>query len=429
MQINFFSFDKLSLMDNGLVILLYAILSLVFVGLIFIMLFYMFNKNVLSKTKLVFKICFYVALVSLFFVLLQIFLDNYFFSNYFNLKYQKIVLIASYLLYNLVILAVVAINLRPIKKVVLGTKNLLLGQKSEMGFIEGSYEFDKIEENLTELENLAREKENYNFRLKKEYYKFVPKQFFDFLGKDEIFELGLGENVQKDATILFVDLRLSHKTSESLSLGDNFKFINSYLNVVGECVREEGGFIDKFMGDGVLAIFLNEVSALNCANKIAGKFFNMNLVGTGDKIKFGIGLNCGKVVFGIVGDKERLSPTVISDSVNLAYRIESLNKIFRSNVLLTKEVLNNLPKDFDFNYRYVGLMNIDGVGVSVFESLDSFFGTEKTAFVKSKKIFESAVRNFEEKNYHLARKLFLQVLKINEDDNLAKFYLKKCKIC
>ena len=68
------------------------------------------------------------------------------------------------------------------------------------------------------------------------------------------------------------------------------------------------------------------------------------------------------------------------------------------------------------------------IGESVFENLDGYLGSNKTQFIKTKLIFETAVRKFEEKNYKEARKLFLEVLKNNEDDSLAKFYLKKCKI-
>ena len=130
----------------------------------------------------------------------------------------------------------------------------------------------------------------------------------------------------------------------------------------------------------------------------------------------------------MVGEKERLTPTIISESVNLCYKIESLNKIFLSKILFTKEVLNNIDKSLELNYRYVGTASIDDIGVSLFENLDGYLGSNKTAFIKTKLIFETAVRKYEGKNYKEARKLFLDVLKLNEDDNLAKYYLKKCKI-
>lgn len=159
------------------------------------------------------------------------------------------------------------------------------------------------------------------------------------------------------------------------------------------------------------------------------RFENINLVSIGeDKIRYGIGIHSGKVIIGIVGEKDRLSPTIISDSVNLAYKIESLNKIFLSKILFTKEVLNNLPREFEINYRYVGLVKIDDVSVSLFENLDAYYGVDKQLYIKTKSFFETAVRNYEDKNYKNAKKYFLKVLEINEEDNLAKFYLKKCKI-
>ena len=64
----------------------------------------------------------------------------------------------------------------------------------------------------------------------------------------------------------------------------------------------------------------------------------------------------------------------------------------------------------------------------LFENLDGYVGANKTAYLKTKNMFESAVRYFEDKDYQKARTLFINILKENEDDNLAKFYLKKCKI-
>lgn len=359
----------------------------------------------------------------------EYFVIDYFQVNYLITKYTNLALIGVFVIYFLLVFLTLLINLNPLKKIEKNTRKLAQGAKKLSDEISGSKEFSQIEQNLNSIKEKGISSEEYKLKLKREYYKFVPREFYDYLGKDEVFDLTLGENVQKDVTILFVDIRRSYKTSESLSLDDNFKFINNYLSIVGECVRENHGFIDKFLGDGVLAVFLSEIDALNCSTNISNKFENINLVSLGeDKIKFGIGLHSGKVVIGIVGEKERLTPTVISDSVNLAYKVESLNKIFMSNILFTKDVLNNLPKDFELNYRYVGTVNIDDYGVSVFENLDGYVGANKTGYIKTKNIFETAVRNFEEKNYKTARKLFIDIIKINDDDNLAKYYLKKCKI-
>lgn len=374
------------------------------------------------------KLTFYLSLYTIMLLASIYFLLTYFSQTYIEQTLEYLFLVLTIILFVLLCFFTFYINLYPLKKIEKCTKNLSMGGKNNV-VILGSKEFDKIQNNLQDLEERNITQEEYKVRIKKEYYKFVPREFYDYLGKNEVFELKLGENVQKDVTVLFIDIRHSYKTSESLSLDDNFKFINGYLSVVGECVRNNNGFIDKFLGDGVLAVFLSESDAINCSTEISNNFENINLVSIGsDKIKFGIGIHCGKVVIGIVGEKERLTPTIISDSVNLAYKIESLNKLFLSNILFTKEVLNNLPSSFEINYRYVGTVNIDDCGVSLFENLDGYSGSNKTGFIKTKNIFETAVRNFENKEFDNARNLFIKVIEQNEDDNLAKYYLKKCKL-
>ena len=415
-------------MNTDLILFLYGILISVFIMFIFISLFYLFNQKVLSKFNLSFKISIYISLLTFALMVVEFLIIDYYDVNIMEARNQYFLLSISFIIYIFLVFLTLYINLYPIKKIEKNTRLLSRG-KDNKNVILGSKEFEKIQENLQAIEDKNDQSEEYKSKLKNEYYKFVPKEFFEYLGKNEVFELKLGESVQKEVTVLFIDIKHSFRASETLSLEENFKFINNYLSVVGECVRNNKGFIDKFLGDGVLAVFLNETDALKCSTEIAQKFENINLVSIGnEKIKYGIGIHSGKVVIGIVGEKERLTPTIISDSVNLASKIEHLNRIFLSNILFTKEVLNNIPRDFELNYRYVGTVNIDDIGVSLFENLDGYAGSNKTAYIKTKLIFESAVRKFEEKDYKEARKLFLNVLKINEDDNLSKFYLKKCKI-
>jgi len=415
--------------DLNLIFLLYYIIIGLFALFLIISIFYLFNRKVLSKLSLSLKLIVYISIYSLALMYSEFYLLDYFNSIFLNENLQYLILAGIFLSYILLCFFTFYINLYPLKKIEKSTKKLADGSKNTKITVLGSREFLGIQKNLEELEDNNIEIEDYKTRIKREYDKFVPREFFAHLGKKEIYELKLGENVQKDVTVMFIDIRHSYKTSESLSLDANFQFINHYLSIVGENIRKNNGFIDKFLGDGVLAVFTCESDALKCSTEISNAFENINLVGVGeDKIKFGIGLHSGKVVIGIVGEQERLTPTIISDSVNLTHKIESLNKIFKSNILFTKEVLNNLPREFDINYRYVGTVNIDDFGVSLFENLDGYIGANKTAFIKTKNMFESAVRNFEDKDYQKARTLLINVLKENEDDNLSQFYLKKCKI-
>lgn len=414
-------------MESSTLILLYLILSGISSIFFSTMFFYIFNKKVLSKLKISIKLLIYSTLLSIIFAFLEYeILTNINLGNIYNNIWALCLIFVIYLFFMFVSFL---INLQPIKKIQLNLEKLSNGTKFVSKKVQGSSEFNEIQQNLTSLAQMNINNEEYKLKLKKEYYKFIPKQFYDYLNKQEVFDLTLGTNIQKDVCILFCDIRNSLKTSETLSLDDNFKFINSYLTIVGECVRKNNGFIDKFLGDGVLAVFLSETDCLNASTQISNNFENQNLVSTNDKIHFGIGIHSGKAVIGIVGDKERLNPTIISENVNLASKIETLNKVFKTRVLFSKETLNNLPKSYEINYRYIGTINIDNSEyVSLFENLDAFVGANKQILIKTKNMFEMAVRNFESKDYSKARNLFIKILEENDDDNLSRFYLKKCQI-
>jgi len=413
-------------MQSSTILLLYLILGAITVIFTISMLLYLFNRKVLRNLNIAIKILIYTSIASIIFAFLEFEILT---NEDFTVIYKNIwFLLLVFVVYLFALFIIFAINLNPIKKIQIATRKLSDGAKKITNNIKGSKEFEVIQNNLSKLEKLNNDNEEYKSRLKKEYYKFVPKEFYDYLNKKDVFELTLGSNIQKDVTVLFCDIRNSFKTSESLSLDDNFKFINMYLTVVGENVRKHGGFIDKFLGDGVLAVFLSEESALKASIDISNYFENQNLVSIEDKINFGMGIHSGKVVIAVVGDKERQTPTIISENVNLAHKIESLNKVFSTKALFTKDTLNNLPRDFEINFRYIGTISIDNsVVLPLFENLDCYIGAYKGALIKTKNLFETAVRSFEEKNYKREKNLFIKVLEQNEDDKLCKFYLKKCQ--
>ena len=92
-------------------------------------------------------------------------------------------------------------------------------------------------------------------KLTKAYQGFVPKQLLEYLGKDSILDVKLGDQVSINMSILFADIRSFTTISEKMSPEENFKFVNSYLNNIGPLIRKNNGYIDKFMGDGVMALF------------------------------------------------------------------------------------------------------------------------------------------------------------------------------
>jgi adenylate cyclase len=165
-------------------------------------------------------------------------------------------------------------------------------------------------------------------------------RFFDSEVADQITATDLppmaGQSMQREAAIMFTDLRGFTKASATLSSADLIALIGEYQNVVLPVVRAHGGNIDKFMGDGILASF----GAVNASRTYAadalhciGAVLAASQLWAEDRrrrdlpaLGIGIGVAHGSLVFGIIGVDKRLEYTVIGEAVNLAAKLEKHNK-------------------------------------------------------------------------------------------------------
>ena len=109
-----------------------------------------------------------------------------------------------------------------------------------------------VAQNMNDLKRLALEQQ---MRLTKAYQRFVPEQLLRNLEKKSILDVKLGDQVQKEMSILFSDIRSFTTLSESMTPEENFRFVNSYLSRMGPLVREHHGYIDKYIGDAIMALF------------------------------------------------------------------------------------------------------------------------------------------------------------------------------
>lgn len=174
------------------------------------------------------------------------------------------------------------------------------------------------------------------------FARFVPTPFLQILGKKSIPEVLLGDYTEREMTILFADIRGFTTISEKLTPKATFKFINEYLHNTGPVIRKNGGFIDKYMGDGIMALFEKPDDAINAALRLQARNQRLNRSLQGRMvaaINVGIGIHTGHLMLGTIGEPQRMDGTVISDAVNLASRVESLTKQYGVDVLVTKETL------------------------------------------------------------------------------------------
>lgn len=229
---------------------------------------------------------------------------------------------------------------------------------------------------LIRLEKENAEKELLETRVKSlEFFSlFVPKQFLRFLQKESIFDIKLGDAVKYKMTILSSDIRDFTTISERMDPENNFKFINSYFAVMAKAIHDSGGFIDKFIGDAIIALFPeNPNNAIYAALKMQeGLYnFNENRIEKGlNPIKIGIGLHYGEVILGTVGTQGRTDTTVVGDSIFVANFVESLTKNLKQPILLSEQLYTKLQK-VQSEYKFELVDNVQ------FKESEGSFGVYK----------------------------------------------------
>jgi len=158
---------------------------------------------------------------------------------------------------------------------------------------------------------------------------------------------GLG-GTEQEITVMFVDIRSFTARSANLSPTEAVSLLNEFLRVMVDAVEgEHGGMINKFLGDGFMALFgigngngNHADDAFAAACSIQGTLQQLNAARNArgeDPIQIGIGINTGPAIVGSIGSPERMEFTVIGDTVNVASRIETLNKTLGTSLLLSEQ--------------------------------------------------------------------------------------------
>jgi class 3 adenylate cyclase len=258
--------------------------------------------------------------------------------------------------------------------------------------------------------------------------RFVPTEFLQLLNRKNIHEVGLGDHTEREMTILFADIRNFTGISETLSPAENFSFINDYLSVMGPIIRENNGFIDKYIGDAILALFFNSADAARAAvamHEMLQRFNAQFIDGIFPEIRIGIGIHTGRIMLGTIGEVRRMENTVISDTVNAASRIESLTKKLSAAILLSGESLSQIPKD-DYRTRLVDVAPLRGKMqvLQIFELLNPLPEERQQKLLANAPIFESGITAMRGGRLEEAKECFKKCLAIVSDDGAALHHLR-----
>lgn len=262
------------------------------------------------------------------------------------------------------------------------------------------------------------------------FRKFVPQEFLQSLNKEGWLNIKLGDHVEHEMTVLFNDIRSFTILSEKMSTEDNFAFINDYLKYMYPPVQSNGGFVDRYIGDSVMALFYRSRDAIEAGigmHKALIEYNKQRAKLSNPPIEIGIGLHCGKLMLGVIGVEYRLQGTVISSTVNLASHLEAMTKIYGSAMLVSQYVIQD-DKDA-YPTRYVGKVKLAGAVRASYMDIFEILSAEREDIlpkkIESKPFCEEGIKMYYDKRFAEASVKFTQSLKVCPNDKAVQYFLKQ----
>jgi len=238
------------------------------------------------------------------------------------------------------------------------------------------------------------------------------------------------------ATVLFSDVRGFTGITEELGAQGTVSLLNEYFTVMVDCITKQGGMLDKFIGDAIMAAFGlpvphddDEDRAVRASISMVTELWRWNLerAANGRKpVDIGIGLNTDVVVSGNIGSPKRMDYTIIGDGVNLASRLESACKQYAARILISENTYRKLRGTY--RVREVDRVVVKGKTepVCIYEVLD--YHTDETFpnMHESLNYFKAGLVYYRKGNWDESAKCFKEAGKLNPYDKLAGIYLERC---
>ena len=256
--------------------------------------------------------------------------------------------------------------------------------------------------------------------------RFVPIEFLHALGHDDVRTARLGDAAARETTVLFADIRNFTALSERLSPAETFAFLNRCLSRLGPHIRSQSGFVDKYIGDAIMALFPHgPADAVRAAIAMQAELRGAQEGQT--ELSIGIGIHVGQVMMGTIGESQRFEATVISDAVNLTARLESLTKQLGCAILVSGAVVAALDEETRALARAVGRFVPKGKAqpVDVFEVFASDPASLRDQKLGTKAQFAAMLALYTEDNLEGAFALATELRDESPEDGPASWWFMR----
>lgn len=293
---------------------------------------------------------------------------------------------------------------------------------------ESSKELSDLSSGISQMKDSIKDRINDIQTINSSYERFVPKEFLTLLEKKSIMDVSIGDSTSLKMSVLFSDMRDFTSISENMSPKENFDFLNNYLESMTPAINNNNGFIDKYIGDAVMALFPTSAEdSVKAALEMNKELINFNAARTtsgGETVNMGVGIHIGQLVLGTIGRETRMETTVISDTVNASARLESLNKIYGTNVLISGVVRNELSQTTQKMCRLIDRTQVKGK--SEFLDVYEVFSTEDKEVLEAKassiQTLEKVVNHFLDDDKKMAVSEFAKIKNLNTLDPVISFW-------
>jgi class 3 adenylate cyclase/DNA-binding response OmpR family regulator len=296
-----------------------------------------------------------------------------------------------------------------------------------------------------------REMEELQRKTRVAFARYVPENVMD-----EIIHRSSGvqhQNEVRNVVVLFSDIRQFTGISENSGAQEVVSFLNQYFSVMGDIILAEGGHIDKFIGDAIMAVFgvyealpNAPVLAIRTGVRMLGALEKVDTSGItlpGGGLRIGVGINRGECVVGNIGFHDKMDYTLIGNTVNLASRLEGTTKIYR-HPLIVSEFMYEQARDH-FIFRKVDIVRVKGKEepVGIYAVYTGFTGGEERppeggesgmtavpALQISRELlddYNKGLQLFYMREWVTAREYFDRARGIDENDYLSALYIERCE--
>lgn len=269
--------------------------------------------------------------------------------------------------------------------------------------------------------------------LSQAYGRFVPHQFLRLLEKKSITDVNWGDHVEREMSVLFADIRSFTALSEQMSPEENFYFLNGFLRRMEPMIKAHRGFVDKYIGDSIMALFdkgADDAVLAGIAMLRQLREYNEHRLQEGrQQVRIGIGVNSGHLMLGTIGGHERMDSTVISDAVNVAARIEKLTKVYKVPFLISEHTYSRLTDPGRYAIRPIDCVSVRGrsEAVTLYEIFEADSFEQYTGKQSTLSVYQTAYAAYWEGKLEEARTLFASCLQLFPTDVIVQMYLERCQ--